>query len=327
MPSVYPNGFSQSLIVRDLPVQVTQPGKVWWLNNSSVAMPGSVLGSNTQNGSYAKPFSTLAYALTYIASSTAGNGNNRGDILMVAPGHAETISNNTALTLNVAGLMIVGLGSGDLRPTFTLNTANTATINVSAASCTIVNCLFVANFLAIAACFTLTTAKYFGLSNCGFKDTSAILNFAKIVTTAATANAADGLLLENNKIISLHATNAFSVVGVNGNLDRAVIKNNYIKSATTNAAAAIAPIATGKIMTNLDCNNNSINTVGASSTTTGILFTTDGTTNSGIIANNYIQNLDATTPILATASSGFIFMENYYQSAADKSGALLPANA
>lgn len=319
----YPNGFARGLIVRNLPVQMSQPGKVWWLNNSSVQGYGALVGSNTQNGSYAQPFSTLAGALAYIANS----GNGRGDILAVAPGHAETISSATALTLSVSGLMIVGYGVGANRPTFTLDTANTATINVAANGITIVNCIFVANFLNVAACFTLTTAKDFGLAHCSFTDTSAILNFAKIVNTSSTDNAADGLLLENNRIISKHATAAFSVFAAVGNMDRPIVRNNYIKSVTTNAAAALCPISAGKVLTNVDINNNSFNTVGASGTATGILITTNQTTNSGIINNNYIQNLDATTPILVTASSGFIFMENYYQSAADKSGALLPVNA
>jgi hypothetical protein len=318
MVSSYPNGFANGLSVRGMPINVANPGKVFFLNNSGVLPEGGIGASDLNPGTYQKPFNTLSAAS---AACTA----NRGDIVMVMPGHAETISSNTALTLSKAGVLIVGMGNGTKRPTFTLDTANTATINVTADNIGFVNCVFVANFLAVAACFTLTTAKYFTLSQCAVKDTSAILNFALVVKTATTANAADGLTIEDSKIVSSHATNAFSVVSALGNVDRAVIKNNYIKSVTTNAAAAICPIATGKILTNADISGNSVNTVGASGTTTGLLITTDGSTNSGLISKNYIQNLDATTPILVTASSGFIFMDNMYQSAADKSGAILPA--
>lgn len=316
--SSYPNGFSNGLHVRGLPINVAHPGKVYWLNNSGVFPEGGVDPSDAGPGTYRKPFNTITAA---VAACTA----NRGDIVMAMPGHSEEITSSTALTLSTAGVLIVGLGEGTKRPLFTLSTANTATINVTADNIGFVNCQFVANFLAIAACFTLTTAKYFSVTKCSFKDTSAILNFAKIVNTAATANAADGLTIEDCKIVSSHATNAFSVFAAVGNIDRIVVKNNYIKSVTTNAAAAICPISTTKVVTNAEIVGNSINTVGAAGTTTGILITTDTSTNSGLIANNYIQNLDATTPILVTASSGFIFMENYYQSAADKSGAILPA--
>ena len=66
-------------------------------------------------------------------------------------------------------------------------------------------------------------------------------------------------------------------------------------------------------------------TAGATGNTAGILVTTNGTTNSGVICRNFAQSLDATSEILATASSGFIFFNNYYSGAADKSGYLLPA--
>jgi hypothetical protein len=318
--SSYPNGFADGLSVRGMPINIAYPGKVVFLNNSGVLPVNGIGASDLNPGTYHRPFSTLSAA---VSACTA----NRGDMIMVMPGHAETISSSTALTLSTAGVLIVGMGQGTKRPTFTLDTANTSTINVTADNIGFINCRFIANFLAVAACFTLTTAKFFSLSQCTFDDTSAILNFAKIVNTGSTDNAADGLNIENCKILSAHATNAFSVFAAVGNMAKVTVKNNYIKSVTTNAAAAICPITAGKVLTNVEISGNSINTVGAAGTTTGLLITTNGSTNSGLISNNYIQNLDATSPILVTASSGFIFMENYYQSAADKSGALLPANA
>lgn len=318
--SSYPNGFANGLTVRGMPINIAYPGQVFFLNNSGVLPQLGISGSDGNPGTYLKPFATLSYASSQCTA-------NRGDVIMVMPGHSETISSASALTLSKAGVLVVGMGSGTKRPLFTLDTANTATINVSAANVGFVNCQFVANFLAVAACFTLTTAAGFSLSQCSFKDTSAILNFAKIVNTGSTDNAADGLSIEDCQIVSSHATNAFSCLAAVGNLDRLTFKGNYVKSVTTNAAAACCPITNGKVLTNANIVDNSFNTVGAAGTTTGLLITTNQSTNSGLLANNYIQNLDATTPILVTASSGFIFMENYYQSAADKSGALLPANS
>jgi hypothetical protein len=68
--------------------------------------------------------------------------------------------------MSIAGVAVVGLGVGSNRPKFTLDTANTATIAVSADNVSFQNCQFVANFLSIAACFTLTTAKEFTVENC-----------------------------------------------------------------------------------------------------------------------------------------------------------------
>jgi hypothetical protein len=50
-----------------------------------------------------------------------------------------------------------------------------------------------------------------------------------------------------------------------------------------------------------------------------------GTANTGLIRENFIKSLDVTTPVLVTASSGFTFMQNFYQGNADKSGYVLPA--
>lgn len=315
--SHYPNGFMNGVSIRGLPIQVQYPGKVFFLNNSSVVASNGIGGSDSNKGTYQQPFSTLAGA---IASCTAS----RGDVIMVMPGHAETISSATALTLNVAGVAIIGLGQGDLRPTFTLGTATTATINVSASQVAISNCLFKANFAAIVSCFTLTTAKHFVLDNCEFRDNSSVLNFKFIVNVGATSNAADGLYMDKCMRFGLGATTGTAIVNMAGTNDRLVIKDSYLAHAAT-SDAGLMPIATGKIVTNMIINNNVLNLVGSTGATTGTIITTDGTTNSGIISRNLIQSLDATTEILVTASSGFIFSQNYSSAVADKSGYLVPA--
>ena len=318
----YPNGLPSGVTIRGMSVNMLFPGNVLWLNNAAVPGLSAVGGSDNNAGDYAHPFNSLAGAL-----ASANVVANRGDIICVMPGHAETISSATALALNKAGVLILGLGQGDLRPTFTLDTANTANIKLSADNMAISNCVFKANFAAIASLFTVTTgstAKNFVLSNCEFRDNSAILNFAKIVTTNVTSNAADGLCIEDCNFFGLGATSNTALVSMLGTNDRVTIRNNYIAHKAT-TAAGIMPIATGKVVTNLRMVGNICNLVGAAGLTTGLLITTDGSTNSGILANNYVQNLDATSPILETASSGLMFMENYYQSAADKSGAILPA--
>jgi hypothetical protein len=103
-------------------------------------------------------------------------------------GPCRDVSTATALALNIAGVAIVGLGAGTNRPKFTLDTANTATIPVSANNISIQNCQFFANFLSIAACFTLSTAKEFAVQNCYFQDTSSVLNFLNIVKSTGAAN-------------------------------------------------------------------------------------------------------------------------------------------
>lgn len=262
-------------------------------------------------------YATLAGALAVTTGSAE-------DTIYILPGHTENVASSTALSIATAGVKIVGLGKGSLRPTFTLTTANTATINVTAGNVGIKNCIFVANFLAIASLFTLTTAPEFTLENCEYRDTSSILNFVAIVTTDTTSQDAAGLTISKCRRIGAGATTNTTIISMLGTNDRLTIEDNYFAHAAITEAGLMI-IASGKVVTNASIRRNVCNLVGNSSSSTGVLITTDGSTNSGVISENFIQQLDATTEILVTAGSGFIFFNNYSSAVADKSGYLLPA--
>ena len=132
MASNFPNGFVGGVTIRGVPLLQTHPGEVFWVNNSSTALAkGGVGGSDGNDGSYRRPFSTVDYA---IGKCTAG----RGDIIFVMPGYTETISAAAGWACDVAGIAIVGLGSGTSKPTLTFS-ATGSDINISAANVTISN--------------------------------------------------------------------------------------------------------------------------------------------------------------------------------------------
>jgi calcineurin-like phosphoesterase len=185
--SSYPNGIGAAgLTIREIPIHAAYPGQIFWVYNGTALGGARVNGSDQNKGTFNRPFATVAYA---ISQCTA----NRGDVIMVKAGHAETISDATTFAANIAGVAVIGLGAGTLRPTFTFSTANTATIPVSAANVAFVNCRFVANFLSIAAPFTLSTAKGFTVQSCDFSETSSVLNFLNIVKSTGAANTIDGM--------------------------------------------------------------------------------------------------------------------------------------
>jgi len=382
--SNFPGGFAQGLTVQGMPVLNSYPGRVFWLD--------SVNGSDNNRGTFARPFASLAGALSMMTSPAPTVWN---DILMVKPGHYESIFSATALVLKLSGVSVIGLGAGDNRPTFTFDTANTATVSVLASNFTFQNVRFVNNFLNIAAMFTLggasvtasisgqtmtvsavgsgtlypgltlasstsgfiagtkiisqtsgttggagvytvnisqtvasgtvtSVARGFSLRGCEILDTSAILNALIVVKLSTTSNANDGLTLFGNTVILKNASGVTKLIDALGTHDRIVVANNSHKQSTTDTGAPIA-IATGKVLTNATIVDNVFNLVGAAGATTGILITTDGSTNSGVIARNLTTSLDATSELLVTASSGFVFWENYYTGAADKQGYLVPA--
>lgn len=387
LQSNYPGGFANGLIVRGLPILQSQPGQVFWLSNSSNVQQGEVAGSDTNHGTFNRPFASLNAAL---AQCLGGNG----DILLVKPQHAETVSSSTALNLACSDVAIVGLGGGASRPSLTLDTATSSTIGVTGNNISIQNFQILANFAGIAAAIThsqasvtasivggtmtvtaagsgtlytgntisgtgvtpgtvilgqqtgttggvgvysvsgsqtvtsttvTTLTKFFAMDNVSIRDTSASLNFLVTVKLSTTDNASDGLSITNSEIISSVTTGICNLITASGTTDRIKLVGNTYTAKTTDTGASQIAIATGKICTNLIMDQNLISTQQTQSLATGILITTNGTTNSGNITRNQIWSLDDTTEILVTASSGFRFGQNFYSGVADKSGYLLPA--
>lgn len=154
--SSYPGGFLNGVMVRGVPVLNSHSGNVYWVDSG--------IGSDGNSGkSPEKPWATLDYA---VSRCTASNG----DIIFVAPGHAETISTATALAIDVAGVSIVGLGTGALRPTFTVGTAATATITFSANNCSAENIIVKSALDGLNTAITVTgTGVYLDIEH---QDTS-----------------------------------------------------------------------------------------------------------------------------------------------------------
>lgn len=125
--------FLHGVTIRGVPILQTNPGKIIWVNNSSVLPDGGIAGSDTNKGTYLKPFSTIDYAIGQCVAS-------RGDIICVMPGHVETLSTANGIDLDIAGVAVVGLGQGSLRPVINI-TATAGFVRFNAASCSLVNVL------------------------------------------------------------------------------------------------------------------------------------------------------------------------------------------
>jgi len=318
--SNYPNGFPDGVSIRGVPIIQTHPGKVFWVSNVTTGLlPGQKGGSDANKGTFNAPFSTLAGALAQCVA-------NRGDVVLIKPGHAETITSATALLFNVAGVAIIGLGIGTNRPTFTFTTANTAKIPVSAANISVQNCIFVGNFLSIATCFLLTTAPDFTVDRCAFRDTSAILGFLSIVTTTVSVNA-DGLTFTNNEVQSDATTTPGPTIVIAGTIDRLTIVGNTITHSTisNNVAALLAHGAL--VVSHLLCTDNTVYSVNTDTATGGLLITTSATTGSGIVARNRVRALDTAAAILVTVTAVQygMFDNTYCDSGTFTSAYLLPA--
>jgi len=317
--SNFDNGFAQGVTIRGLPITQTHPGKVYHVNNSSVLAPGGIAGSNGNAGTYTQPFSTIDYAIGRCQASA-------GDIIMVMPGHAETISDASTITMDVAGIAIVGLGVGSLRPTLTFDTATSANIPVTAANMSISNFLIVNNFADIASNFTATgtaTPTDLTIENCEFRDTSSILNALTVLTDNATDNALDGLAFLNNRVSSLGTTAATTTIVLASVANRMQIKDNFTVHAVLNDTPALIEMNSENCL-NFELSSN-VGTRPNTSSTGGSFVGSPGTC-TGMCTDNKFYQLDASAGIWIATSSGLGFIENYspVTGAADKSALINP---
>jgi hypothetical protein len=321
----YPSGFKDGVSIRGVPLSLTHPGKVFWVSNATTLLYNQRNGSDSNAGTYNDPYATLTQALSMCIA-------NRGDIIFVKPGHAETISAAAGLALNKAGVAIIGLGRGSMRPTITLGTANTATVDVSAANVTISNFLFKANFLNIATCFNIANASVatdLVIDNCEFRDNSVILNFVTIVNVGTGANSADGLTLSNNKVFAailttVPAGQTFLTLG--SAIDRLNVSGNTVVYPKDLADTATLIAGGANNMTNAVIDGN-YTFRPATSTTGGHMISSSSTACSGFVSNNVCAHLDATGGLLIATGTKFSFFRNFCMitGAADKSALENPA--
>ena len=182
-------------------------------------------GTGTDGTAYGftpdKPFATIDYAIGKCTAS-------KGDIIYVMPGHTESISSATGCVLDMAGVQIIGIGSGRLKPQITVDTATTATISVTAANCLIENVDIITNFLDVAAVITVAaTADGLTLRKVNFFDTSVILGALVGITVAAGVT---DMTIEQCKYygiaLTAAATNFLLCAGATSRL---VVRDCYVK--------------------------------------------------------------------------------------------------
>lgn len=280
----------------------TSPNYVQFFKNQKTYADGSVM---------IQP--TLAAALTAAVDS-------RNDYIFLSSDYALTVTSSN-VDLNKDGVTIIGLGSGLKRPTFTFGAA-AATMTVSADSVTVQNCHHIGNFQDVAAAYTLSTAKDFKLLDNTFVDNSASLGFLSIVVTGSSNNVCDGLTVKRNNWQGLDVSpNAF--ISILANESHVVIEENDVTMAATNNVGHFLTLSS-KVLLNARIRRNNLVVVGATDATVGVFLTGSGTTNTGLVADNYISSLDTTSELIATAGTGLAFFNNYYTGTADASGKLWP---
>lgn len=123
------SGLRAKIEMASLGMALSPNGNVAYVDSGNAAAGTTAKGT----GDPTNPYSTI------LAAQDALSANN-GDVGIVLPGHAETISNATAMALNKAGITWVGIGRGSDRPTITFDNAS-GNIPISANNVTLSNFL------------------------------------------------------------------------------------------------------------------------------------------------------------------------------------------
>ena len=194
-------------------------GSYFWVDSNA---------SSGGDGTYEFPYNALSTA--YAACTTS-----KGDVIIMKPGHAETISAATGIVFAKIGVTVVGLGNGSNRPTFTLTgTAATCTMNVTGASNTFRNFIVTNGVDELTSAWTIGAA-YCTLDGVDLLETSASYQMKCGLTTVA---AGDNLTVKNCRFLQITVATgngaAITLVGA----DDAVIVNNSISWLGTDHAAS-----------------------------------------------------------------------------------------
>lgn len=258
-----------------------------------------------------RPYATIDYA---IGNCTASNG----DVIYVMPGHSESTSTASAelFDLDVAGVSIIGLGKGDLRPTLTLEVA-TATIKIAAANCRLSNIRLIGNITDLATGLEITADAVGSMvDHCYFADSAT--NKDMLIVMAIEADA-DRLRIEDNQIHITTGGEATEGIKFAGGSDGTIIARNYMfgdwktnGAIDLSAAASLGVQVHDNLIVNEDASAGLCMKIHASVTglvTRNIVAgskTNTETINGGTachFAENYGTDLPATTGILTPSTA------------------------
>lgn len=294
--SNFPNGFLGGVVVRGMPLLQLHPGKVVWVNNSSVKADGAIAGSDSNSGDMRHPLATIDAA---IGKCVAG----RGDIIAVMPGHSENLTASNVITADVAGVAIVGLGVGSLMPKLQYDHAS-ALVTVSADNVSLVNLRFTASVTAVVNAVSVADgADHCTISGCVFDvDLEGTDEFNDAIQLNDASNQA---VIEGNTI-DMGIAGAVSAIAFVKDTDKTVVRKNVIRGdySTANIRGATT------LSTRLLIENNLLeNGIGGNLGTEPAIELLTGTTGT-IRRNDIVCNL-ATKAAAIVADTALLF-ENYY---------------
>jgi hypothetical protein len=232
--------------------------------------------------------SSPATALATLDSAFDKATANQGDVIVVMPNHAETITGAGGITHDIAGVSVVGLGTYNQRPRFLMDAGTTVTYLISAADAYVSNLEFASGHSNVATCFNVTAVGAH-INSCKFGNNTTNEDFLVCITASGADASANGLTVSNCEWYTTDTDDDQLISFIGSAADVKVINNRMLTSATATAQLIIC--AAGKLLTNAEIGWN----ICSNLMTAGELFiSNDGTTNTGFVHNNYAGHADVT---------------------------------
>lgn len=273
-------------------------GTIFWVDSTT----GTDAASNGLQPD--NPLATIDYAVGLCTAD-------KYDRILVMPGHTET--RTTAITCDVAGVKIIGMGEGNLRPTISGNAAADV-VTVTADDVSISGLIFPAPSTdAQTACINIAAAgvHVYGCEFHGSKATN--LNCVGIITLTAAAHDA---LIEDCFIYNDN-TECVGGIVIEGVAERVTIRNVIVQDSVGFTNGCINDAATALQLTLDSCVFTN-----AKAATVVAEF---GNNTTGIARNCFFNGRHTTIQSNLTPGTGMNFCQCFGVEEAAKNGLLMPA--
>ncbi len=202
--------FNDTVTIGGVPLVNSHSGDVFWVDSN---------GGGGSKGTFSRPCLTVDACVNL---TTANNG----DIVFVKAGHGETLSGADGIDADVAGIAIVGLGTGTDTPEFTYSAVGSELV-IGAANVTIHNLRLLAGISDVVTAISVETAAANAtISGIYFPEpTTAGFEFLDAIDLAG---ATDGVTIRDCTFYNIDGTggNHFIEAGNGINSDMKIINNN-----------------------------------------------------------------------------------------------------
>ena len=270
-------------LAADQLAQINNAGNVFYVDSSAT---GSGTGTSWTNA-------TITIDLG-IGKCAADNG----DVLLVAPGHAETFTAANDADADKAGLRIFGLGVGENRPTLTY-TANGEFV-FGADDVEIDGFNFIAGNAVVHAIDVEAGFENFVINNCRFWTTT--VGTDEFIDCIDIAAGADNGRITNNRV-EMGAASAVSFV-TNVGADYTEIADNTIDGDFS--TACIVDVTTASIWLNIHDNSLINGTVGGTAGLNAVACISLKADTSARITDNCLFSAVTTITSAIVAADGFL---------------------